>query len=718
MPIRSLSTAAWLKALCLSLLLGLPALAAANGGLTLHQLADLVQVGEQQISPDGEHIAYTRIVPRRPGKDGDGPAFAELHVSDRNGRSRVFVGGEVNVGGLAWSPDSRAVLFLAKRGGDATRRIYRIALDGGEAVAVFHLETDIRQFRLAPDGERIAALAFEPEDEARKKLAGQGFSQRIYEESARPVRLWLGRLGAEATKPQAVELDGSVQDALWAPRGDALALKIAPVELVDDVIMRTRIHFADASGRITARVETPGKLGAMAWSGDGANLAFISAEDISDPREGRLMLVGRSGGTPRDLVPGFEGHIWQLAWRDARRLLFVSHEGVETRLQEYDLGRERAQPVLAAGVGIWDNLSVSADGRRVALGGNTPAHPRELFLLEPGARAPRRLTDSNPWLAGVRLAPQDVVRYRARDGLEIEGLLIRPLDEQPGRRYPLILTVHGGPEAHYNHGWLSGYSTPGQAAAARGFAVFYPNYRASTGRGVAFSKANHGRPAAEEFDDLVDGVDHLIELGLVDRERVGITGGSYGGYASAWGATYYSERFAAAVTFVGLSDKIAMMGTTDIPTELKLVHYLQWPWENWELYTQASPIFHAKKSRTPTLILHGDADPRVDRSQSFTLYRYLKVLGQAPVRLVLYPGEGHGNQRAASRWDYALRLMQWMEHYLVGPGGEPPAYELDYQLEHWTGAGDEAAEAADGAEAPQPALPDEPAQTRPGRHSD
>jgi dipeptidyl aminopeptidase/acylaminoacyl peptidase len=294
----------------------------------------------------------------------------------------------------------------------------------------------------------------------------------------------------------------------------------------------------------------------------------------------------------------------------------------------------------------------------------------------------------------VTLARQEVVRYAARDGLEIEGLLVHPLTRAEGERVPLILAVHGGPEAHYSNGWLSTYALPAQPAAAQGYAMFFQNYRASTGRGVAFSKLNHGRPAKEEFDDLVDGVDFLIERGLVDGARVGITGGSYGGYASAWGATYYSERFAASVVFVGLTDKIGMMGTTDIATELHDVHYLTWPWENWTLFTEASPIYYAKQSKTPTLILHGEADPRVHVSQGYSLYRYLQLAGQAPSRLVLYPGEGHGNQRGASRWDYSLRLMRWMDHYLKGPGGEMPPYALDHRAA-WDGKAEaETSEAA------------------------
>jgi dipeptidyl aminopeptidase/acylaminoacyl peptidase len=298
--------------------------------------------------------------------------------------------------------------------------------------------------------------------------------------------------------------------------------------------------------------------------------------------------------------------------------------------------------------------------------------------MKHGDTAPRRVTDSNPWLAGMRLAPQEVVKYKARDGLELEGLLIRPLDEAKGQRYPMILVVHGGPESHYSNGWLTGYSNPGQMAAARGFAVFYPNYRGSTGRGVEFSKLSQGDPAGKEFDDCVDAVDHLIASGLADRAKVGITGGSYGGYASGWGATFYSNRFAAAVMFVGISNKLSKIGTTDIAEEEYLVHARHRPWDNWQMFLERSPIYHAGKSKTPTLIAGGTDDARVHPSQSMEMYRHLKLRSAAPVRLVRYPGEPHGNRRAAARLDYNLRLLQWMEHYLKGPGGAPPPYEIDY----------------------------------------
>jgi dipeptidyl aminopeptidase/acylaminoacyl peptidase len=213
-------------------------------------------------------------------------------------------------------------------------------------------------------------------------------------------------------------------------------------------------------------------------------------------------------------------------------------------------------------------------------------------------------------------------------------------------------------------------------AAARGFAVFYPNYRASTGRGVEFSKLDHGDPAGKEFDDLVDAAQYLASTGLADLKKVGVTGGSYGGYATAWAATALSEHFAAGVMFVGISDQISQVGTTEIPDEMFEVHNRSRPWDDWKLFLERSPIYHAEKGRTPLLILHGKADTRVPTSQSVELYRALETLGNAPVRLVLYPSEGHGNRRAASRYDYNLRMLRWFEHYLKGPGGDPPPYAL------------------------------------------
>jgi len=189
---------------------------------------------------------------------------------------------------------------------------------------------------------------------------------------------------------------------------------------------------------------------------------------------------------------------------------------------------------------------------------------------------------------------------------------------------------------------------------------------------------DHRDPGGKEFDDLVDAVDHLASSGLVDQDHVGITGISYGGYASAWGATYYSDRFAASAVIAGIGDLISHSGTSGNPDELYLVHYAVRPWEDWNLFWKRSPIFYAEKRHTPTLILQGEGDPVVTAAQALELYNYLKWMSPAPVRLVLYPGEGHVFSAAASRLDASSRLLQWMQHYLRGQGGTPPPPELHY----------------------------------------
>lgn len=647
--------------------------------MTLLDIARMDTVRSVSLAPSGDQIAYVLSRPRELMTEEDGPAWNELHLVDLEGSSRPFVAGDVNVSELAWheSEHGWAVSFLSQRGDDEHPALYSIPLQGGEARKIFSLDRPIQGYAWSPDGQTLAVAATEAEPEERKELKEKGFSQKVYEEEGQLVRLWLVGDGGRG-EPKMVELDHSLIDMEWSPQGDRLALKVAPTPLIDDQYMQSRVWVVAAeSGEVQAKIDNPGKLGGVTWSTDGRHLALISAADFNDPREGRLMVVSAAGGGLEDLMPGFKGHVQSAEFRDADTIVFLAAQGTSTWIGEIDLADRKPRRLVEGGP-ILSGVELGPDGA-VAAVGSTPEHPAEVYYRSPGADSARRLTHSNPWLDGVRLARQEVIRYEARDELEIEGMLVHPLDAQPGQRVPLILVVHGGPEAHYSNGWLTGYNNPAQVAAGRGFAVFFPNYRASTGRGVAFSKLDHLDPAGKEFDDLVDGVDHLIEIGLVDPDKVGITGGSYGGYATAWGATYYSDRFAAAVMSVGISNKISSLGNSDIANELVEVHIRQWPWDNWQHYLERSPIYHVEKSRTPLLIVHGEEDTRVFPGQSLELYRFLKVRDQAPVRLVLYPGEGHGNRRAASRYDFSLRLMRWMEHYLQGEGGQPPNLEIDYQ---------------------------------------
>jgi dipeptidyl aminopeptidase/acylaminoacyl peptidase len=653
--------------------------AASEDLMSPQKIAEIKTVTGAEISPDGRYIAYTLSIPRLPWKDEDGTPWQNLHViNTEDGSSRLFIGGEANFSSVQWTPDGKWISFLAKREGDKFQTLYTLPLDGGEARVAVSMESDIMSYSWSPDGRSVALMALEPEKKEVKELKDKGFKQIIYEEDWRQRNLYIADTFSEDA-PKHLELPGAVFSVDWGHGANQIAVSLAPTPSTDDSYMSKKVHIVDAqSGKVLSKLENPGKLGKIVWSPDGKQLAMISGADINDPADGRLLVGDVNGGVLRDILNNHPGHVADVAWTP-EGIVMINGEGVWTAVELVNPKNGSRSKKVSFGGPILQSLSVSSKGT-MAFVANSPDHPGEVYYLGAGTSEPERMTDSNPWLKQVRLAKQEVVQFKARDGLDLEGILIHPIQEEPGKKYPLVLVVHGGPEAHHSNGWLTSYSNLGQMAAASGIATFYTNYRGSTGRGVEFSKLSQADPAGKEFDDLVDAVDHLIDTGLVDPEKVGITGGSYGGYATAWCTTYYSDRFAAGVMFVGISNKISKVGTTDIPDEEYLVHARKRPWDDWQFFLDRSPVYHAEKSKTPLLILHGLDDPRVNVGQSREMYRHLKLRGKAPVRLVFYPGEGHGNRRAAARYDYSLRAMRWLEHYLKGEGGNPPEWSIDYEF--------------------------------------
>ncbi len=645
--------------------------------LTPQHVAKMRSVVSAVVSPDGHFVAYTVSIPRQLFDDPNGSSYTELHVVDREGHSRPFVTGKVHISDVQWTPDGKKIAYVAKRGDDSHASLYLLPIDGGESQKCIEHDSSINDPVFDATGTRIAFLAKEKKPKDLGTLEDHGFDQEIYEEDWQPVKVWVTHIDGSPV-PLPLDLNGSASAIEWSPSGKELVVALAPTSLVDDSYMYRRVHVVDAeNGQVIERVDNPGKLGAIHWSPDGKHLAMISARDIHDPKDGRLMIATVPGdGSLRDLMPDYEAHVTSFAWQDDGSIQWIAAEGTHTTMGTVTLDGQVTEQIKASGP-VLSQLRLANDGSASVVG-HSAAHPSEVFLVQKDATL-KRVTNSNPWLDQIELAEQETVTWQAEDGLELQGVLTKPLHYVPGRRYPMIMVVHGGPESHIADGWTTSYSRPGQVAAARGFVVFYPNYRGSTGRGVEFSKMGQSDAAGKEFSDLIDAIDALDKRGLIDSDRVGITGGSYGGYASAWGATYYSDRFAASVMFVGISDGISKLGTTDIPDESFLVHHQKRLWEDWEYFLNSSPIKYVERNQTPTLIMHGKRDPRVHPSQSLELHRHLKILGQAPVRLVLYEGEGHGNQKAASRFDYNLRMLRWMEHFLIGDNDEAPPKEIDYR---------------------------------------
>ena len=647
--------------------------------MEIEDLAKIRSAGNLTVAPDGQTIAFTvSKYPDIHAGETDGGAKSQLYIMRPGMEAEAFTSGESSVSRPQFSPDGATLYFQSTRGDDKRNALYAISLSGGEARKVFQFDTSMGDYAVAPNGTTAYFVAT-PKDEDEKDYSDKGFDAYAYEEGRDMSALFTVDLSDDAPEAELVFDGKNVSSIEMSPDGRSLVVAAAPTALVDDALMKTRLHVFDArSGRLRAEVETPGKLGGYAISPDNRRIAFLAGTDINDTATGVLMVANMRTGDFEQLTPDAEQHIMDVEWMDEDSILANAHRGVESELVVYGLDGEEEQTLSTPDDIVVRNVELG-EGGPVFFTADSPKHPSEVYVRE--GRQTGKLTDLNAWLDDIELFEQTTYTYEARDGREIEGLLITPRGRTPRGGHPLILTVHGGPEAHYSDGWMTAYSLPGQFGAGDGYAVFYPNYRGSTGRGVAFAKEHQNDYAGAEFDDLEDAVKALVADGVVDKDRVGITGGSYGGYASMWGATAQSDVFAASVAFVGISNQVSKFGTSDIPNEMRLVHSLKWPWEdNWQNLLERSPIFHAGKSTTPTLILHGERDTRVHPSQSMELYRAMKVRTDTPVRLVFYPNEGHGNRKAASRLDYAYRLMRWMDTYLGKDSSRDdtmPEFDLD-----------------------------------------
>tara|TARA_R110000737_G_scaffold144003_5_gene174335 strand:- start:11322 stop:13415 length:2094 start_codon:yes stop_codon:yes gene_type:complete len=655
--------------------------AVASDVITIEDIPNIKSVRSHVISPSGDQVAFTRSLPRKLYVDKNGGSYSELFITDSKGNTRAFITGNVNVSALEWSADGKFVYFLAKFSDEKFTQLYRIPIDGGESQKVLALkETSISRYDISPDGKQVALLAMPAKDKSEKKLKELGFKAEVYEMDLKNKQLFVTNLTVQdkAVKLDPINITAYVSDMNWAADNKQLLIKTQPTSLIDDSYTKAQWHVMNlAEQKVTMSIATEGKLGTAEFSYSGKHIAVIGAQDKHDPATGRLYLADVKTGEIQDWLPNFAGHVSDIEWsHKSDKLNFIANIGTESIVANIKPGVNSYKTQVKAGKIIASALSISNSDKTLAVKGHSATHPNESFLIR-GKRL-TKVTDSNPWLKDKRFAKQESITMKARDGVEVGGILVYPLDYKKGQQYPLIMQVHGGPESHEKNGWVTAYSKPGQMGAARGYAVFYPNYRGSTGKGVEYSKLGQNDYAGAEFDDLVDMKNYLVEMGLVDTKRVGITGGSYGGYASAWAATKLTEHFAASVMFVGISNQLSKFGTTDIANEMHLVHARSYPWDKWQYYLERSPIYWAHQSKTPLLIMHGKDDPRVHPAQSMEMYRYMKVQGK-DVRLVYYPGEGHGNRKAAAQYDYSLRLMRWMDNYLMDGNTEMPDYKLDHK---------------------------------------
>lgn len=621
-----------------------------------------------QLSPDGTELIYSVSTPRGPN-EAPGGAHSDYFVMDlQTNESKALFDGEIKGTSPQWSPDGTMIGFLYSKGGAPTQ-VWAHPVSGGEMVQLTKAKSDVNAFKWNPSTGGLAYLSSQPKTDKEKELEKRGYGFIFYEENLKNNNLFVCEFTQEGKQKYVNQLTKGVN--VWNfefnHQGTQLAATISPKNLIDQNYMFRKIYLLDlTSGTQKVVSNNEGKLGNYRFSPDGTHLAYTAALNINDHGVSQLFVCDLEGSEVSNLTPPkFKGHISWANWKNDKELVYFTGEGVYPKLSVVNVNGGKRKVILDAAESgiIFGTPQFTADFEHFVFTASTPQDRSNIYQWD-GKNDLLKITDINPELNNKTFAKQEVINFAARDGLNIEGILMYPLNYEAGEKYPLILYVHGGPESHHTNGWLSSYSTPGQVMAAKGYLVAYLNYRASTGYGVDFAMEGFMDPAGKEFDDLADGIEYLIKEKGADRERVGMAGGSYGGYASGWFATYYTKYVKAVCDFVGISDLISRIGTTDIPYEELYVHSGKKLEEIWQQNLERSPIYWAHQSKTATLIYGGASDTRVHPSQSMELYRRMKMNDHPAVRLVQYPGEPHGNRKQVGQIDVLYRQIEWLDWYV------------------------------------------------------
>lgn len=634
--------------------------------LTPQLVLSLRSVTDVALSPDGREVLFRRDRART-SQEPLGAEVGELwRVSSTGGEPQRIDEAGFDARAPRWSPDGSRIAWLARTDSSARFQLYVAAADGSQRSVITREAGGVQALEWSPDGKRIAYTAWDAPTEAELVDIKEGRDWIVV--GAKPKQLRLYVTSPESRAAYLVtHAELTVHHFAWSPDGAQFVIGAAPSPTDDDRALYVRPFVVSAAGGRPRQIaDIVGRVTDPCWSNDGKWIAWLGSTEIADPWAGSVFAVPISGGAPRLLTQALTGTATTLQAVPGRpsEFAFRSEEKQHTVLRAIDAADGRQRALTAPSQILWGAASFDKAGRTFAIAANAPEHPNEVFIGHPARlHELRRVTNSNPQLTGVQLGQQEVMRWKSRDGLDIEGVLIRPAAAAPAERLPIVMHVHGGSEGIVLNGWQASYNNFGQLLAARGYAVLYPNYRGSRGRGAAYVMGNRRDIMGREWEDIESGLNHAIAVGFADGERAGIYGFSWGGYAAGWGATYASHRFRAAVGGAGIYNWISEAGSNDTRMHEQLAHWDEPLYENFLGYLQRSPIYHIQRARTPVLLLHGERDESCPVGQAVEFHTALKWRN-VPVELVIYPREGHGMDEAAHRLDFLRRGLDWFDRYL------------------------------------------------------
>jgi dipeptidyl aminopeptidase/acylaminoacyl peptidase len=637
------------------------ALAAGEKHMTIEDSLAVRNVGSPQFSPDGSQIAYTVSEWARE----QNTRVSHIYLTSTDGRRTVqLTNGEKGESSPQWSPDGKKIAFAANR--DKGNQIWIINPDGGEAEKLTEEDSGISSFRWAPDGMKIAFITQDvPKDkEEREKKKKDKFDAAVVDQEPQYSHLWVIHT-ASKEKKRLTQGGFSVASMEWSHNGQWIAYVSSPAAAQESKYKdisadrNTDIHIIAAEGGTPRQLTVnPGSDASPRWSPGDTEIAYSAAGDAKSwAAKSDILVVAAQGGTPRNLTADFLESVGGAGWApDGRSLYFSAGIGVYNHIFVVPSGGGPSRQVTSGGR-MYGQFDLAADGKKVACVLETSRTPGDVWVRDLTSGQEVQVTFANPQIRDFALAESEVLRWKGPDNYDIEGILVRPLGYQTGRRYPLILQIHGGPYGRFS----DNFNSRAQIFAAAGYAVLMPNPRGSTGYGNQFTVANVGDWGGKDYQDYMAGVDAVIAKGIADPDKLVVMGGSYGGFSTFWTITQ-TNRFKAAIGHAGISDWYSFHGQSDIPGLMEY-GFLGYPWTSTEVYRKYSPMTYVDRVTTPLMITHGEEDRRVPIAQAEEYYRALKSRGVEAV-FVRYPREGHGIQEPNHQIDLVQRQLEWFKKHL------------------------------------------------------
>jgi len=670
--------------------------------LTAQDLYQIVTVSDPQFSPGGRWIAHVRTTM---DQDQDKYQSAIWLASSSDGHSRQFTNGEQRDHSPRWSPDGRWLAFVSNRGGgNAKPQIYIMPTDGGEARKLTSMESGAGEPAWSPDGRRIAftsrvsaedmAAEEETEPEAAERTSKEdqkdqkeGPDPRIIERFAyraetsyfdgRSAHVYMTELdpetGRSRSKPQRLtEEERNYADLRWMPDGHALLAKVDRRPGEDDLFNYPDVARVPVDGEpVEVLTGTDTSDAGARPSPDGQWIAYVSVPSADyTTANSEIKLIPADGGKPQILTSGLDAHAEDIHWApDNQHVYFRAPQRGRVDLCRVHVGSGAVETVLSADREIL-SYDLAAEGGKLAFVASTDRAPSDLYLAQdelaaetPGSWQERRLTTVNrDWLQAKNLGAVEDFWFDSRDGTTIQGWLVKPPDFDPEQKYPLVLSIHGGPHVMWSrheptmwHEW--------QMLAARGYVILACNPRGSDGYGRDFRAALRTKWGEADLPDLMAGVEAVLARGYVDPARLVITGGSYGGFMTAW-VIGHDDRFRAAVAQRGVYDLINFYSTSDIP-RLTEWEFDAAPWEDPQTLWKYSPLSYVENIHTPLLLIHSENDYRAPIPSAEGLFVALRRL-KRNVKMVRYPRDGHELSRSGEpkhRVDRLERIADWFDQY-------------------------------------------------------